>query len=73
MKHAVQNEVQDMVEKICVGADEGRESKRTKTKVLEFVDHFLSLIHQSSDWPCSKLSRSPTLETTPRKYINAGV
>ena len=38
-----------MVERICAGADEGRESKRTKTAVLKFVDHFLSLIHQSSD------------------------
>ena len=73
MKHAVRNEVQDMVEKIHVGADEGRESKRTKTNVPEFVDHFLLLIHQSSDQPCSKLSRLPTLETTPRKYINAVV
>ena len=65
-----------MVERIRAGADEGRKSKRTKTAVLKFVDHFLSLIHQSSDtlvWPCSKLSRSPMLETAPRKYNNAGL
>jgi hypothetical protein len=37
-----------MVERIHAGEDEGRESKRTKTAVLGFVD-FLSLIHQSSD------------------------
>jgi hypothetical protein len=53
-----------MVERIRVGADEGREIKRTKTTVLKFVDHFLSLIHQLSNGPCSKLSRLPTLETT---------
>jgi hypothetical protein len=60
-----------MVERIHVGADEGREIKRMKTTILKFVDHFLSLIHQSSDGPCSKLSRLPTLETTPKKYNNA--
>ena len=48
-KGTVRNEVQDMVEKIRVGKDEGRESKRTKTAVLRFVDNFLSLIHRSSD------------------------
>jgi hypothetical protein len=65
-----------MVERIHAGADEGRKSKGIKTAVLKFVDHFSSLIHQSSDtlvWPCSKLSRSPTLETVLRKYNNAGL
>ena len=38
-----------MVERIHVGADEGRKSKRTKTAVQKFVDHFSSLIHQSAD------------------------
>jgi hypothetical protein len=38
-----------MVERIHAGADEGRKSKRTKTAVQKFVDHFLSLIHQSAD------------------------
>jgi len=76
VKGAVRNEVQDMVERIHAGADEGRKSKGIKTAVLKFVDHFSSLIHQSSDtlvWPCSKLSRSPTLETVPRKYNNVGL
>jgi len=49
VKGAVWNEVQDMVERICAREDEGRESKRTKTAVHKFVDHFLSLIHWSSD------------------------
>jgi hypothetical protein len=38
-----------MVERIHAGADEGRKSKRTKTAVQKFVDHFSSLIHQSAD------------------------
>ena len=49
MKGAVWSKVQDMVERMHAEEDEGRESKRTKTAVLVFVDHFLSLIHQSSD------------------------
>ena len=68
-----------MAERIRARADEGRESKRSKTAVLKFVDHFLSLIHQSSDHTvfvrlCStKLSRLPTLGTAPKKYNNAGL
>ena len=46
VKGTIWNEVQDMVERIHAGGDEGR---RTKTAVLMFVDHFLLLIHQSSD------------------------
>jgi hypothetical protein len=34
-----------MVERIHAGKDEGRESKRTKTAILKFVDHFSLLIH----------------------------
>jgi hypothetical protein len=49
VKGTVWNEVQDMVERMHAGEDEGRESKRMKTAVLVFVDRFLSLIHQSSD------------------------
>ena len=39
-KGAVRKEVQDMVERIHV--DEGRESKRTKTAVLTFVDFLIA-------------------------------
>jgi hypothetical protein len=38
-----------MVERIHAGADEGRKSKRMKTAVQKFVNHFSLLIHQSAD------------------------
>jgi hypothetical protein len=38
-----------MVERIHAGGDEGRKSKRMKTVVQKFVDHFSLLIHQSAD------------------------
>jgi hypothetical protein len=49
VKGVVRNEVKDMVERIHVGADEEKKSKRMKTAIQKFVDHFSLLIHQSAD------------------------
>ena len=42
VKGTVRNEVQNMVERIHVGKDEGRENKRTKTAVLKFVQFLIT-------------------------------